>query len=218
VDWARLLAVDVDALAGWQDSEPLDGKADFAFWGVDAAFATDFRPHSHHYVLMEQVRSSPTESGVVSLGEARACGFTTRWGDGIFEVHRDLDAEGRVVQIRIELGTEQRQKLMRKMELRWSTSALVSRKIVDDGEPIRFMYREAADRDVDSGWRMMSGLEDDAYDESPENIAVVPLTAFANRDERVDALLDEPVGSAFERRPGQQEFERVTDWEPPGRS
>jgi hypothetical protein len=43
----------------------------------------------------------------------------------------------------------------------------------------------------------------------------VPLSEFAKRDKRVDALLDEPVGSVFERRPEEDEFQRVTDWEPP---
>jgi hypothetical protein len=258
VDWARLLVIDANAVGEWQHDEPLDGKADFAFWGRDAAeiaarvdaskleervygwrdlplteaaaraseietlktreqrkFATDFRPHSHHHELMEQVRGRETESGVVRLGEAVACGFMTRWGDGIFEVHRDLDAEGRLVSLRIELGSEERQKLMRRLELRWSTSALVSRKIVDDGEPVRFMYRQTPDRAEDSGWRMMSGFEDDAYRDRPENIAVVRLSEIGDRDKRVNALLDEPVGSVFERLPGRDDFERVTDWQPP---
>lgn len=34
-------------------------------------------------------------------------------------------------------------------------------KITVEGYPVRFMYREAPDNKVDSGWRFMSGLEDD---------------------------------------------------------
>jgi hypothetical protein len=94
------------------------------------------------------------------------------------------------------------------------TSALVSKKVTEDGEPVRFLYREAPDNAQDSGWRMFSGYEDEDYNEDAENIAVVPLSDFARRDERVDALLDEPVGSVFERTPGKEEFERVTDWRP----
>jgi hypothetical protein len=258
VDWARLLIVDLDALRLWEHERPLDGLADFAFWGADAAavaarlnageieegvfgwrdlpvddaarrgteveklrgreklkFATDFRPHSHHYLLMKQVRASKTESGVVSLGDSKACGFMTTWGDGLFELHRDLDADGRLLQLRLELGTEERQQLMRRLELRWWKSALVSRKIVDEGKPVRFVYREAADRDEDSGWRMFSGLENDAYNADPKNIAIVPLSQFARIDKSVDKLLDEPVGSVFERKNADGHFERVTDWTPP---
>ena len=54
VDWARLLAVDVEALAGWRHGE-------------------------HHPPLTEQLANSPTASGVVVLGAAQACAFATRW-------------------------------------------------------------------------------------------------------------------------------------------
>jgi hypothetical protein len=258
VDSARLLVIDALALASWKSDEPLDGKADFVFWGRDAeamarrlsapnldgdhfgwldlsleqaqargsevlgardaegaVFATDFRPHSHHFQLMEQVRASATESGMVRLAGATACGFMTTWGDGIFEVHRDLDDAGRLLRVRIELGTERQVTLLTKLRLRWETSALVSRMVVDEGQPVRFMYREAADRRTDSGWRMFCGFEGDVYNADPKNIAIVPLSEFAARDRRVDELLDEPLGSAFERLPGHDEFQRVTDWSPP---
>jgi hypothetical protein len=148
------------------------------------------------------------------LRGAIACGFATSWGDGIFEVHRDLDESGRLLRVRIELGTDERVALMGKLKLRWNTSALVSRMVIDEGQPVRFMYREAPDREQDSGWRMFCGYEDDEYNDDPKNIAIVPLTEFANRDKRVDALLDEPAGSVFERRPDEEGFQRVTDWTP----
>jgi hypothetical protein len=257
VDWARLMFVDLDAVKLWQHDEPLDGLADFVFWGRGAEtlakrvaavqldgdtygwrdrsveetlkncahvkqivkrlklkVVTDFRPHSHHYQLMEQVRRSSVESGFVTLGEARACGFMTTWGDGIFEVHRDLDSSGRLLRVRIELGTDERRKLMRQVEFRWSTAALVSKKIVDEGQPVRFMYRQAPDRETDSGWRMFSGLESDAYSNNAKNIAIVPLNVFGERDKRVDRLLDAPIGSVFERRDPEAEFEPVIDWAP----
>jgi hypothetical protein len=182
--------------------------------GAQAVFAHDYRPHSHHFLLMEQVRSSQTESGVVPLPDAVACGFATTWGDGIFEVYRDLDREGRLLSIRIELGTEQRVALMAKLRLRWWGRAFVSRMIIDRGEPIRFMYREATDRENDSGWRMFSGYESEEYNDDPKNVAVVLLDELAQRDKRVDALLDEPVGSVFERKPGEEDFARVSDWAP----
>ncbi|MCE9575707.1 MAG: DUF2185 domain-containing protein [Deltaproteobacteria bacterium] len=257
VDLARLLIIDLDAVASWQHTELLDGLADFAFWGADAhivagrlkaaelgdrvfgwrdlpvddavdrgtaveqlrdherlKLATDFRPHTHDYQLMEQVRSSATESGVVRLGDALACGFMTTWGDGLFELHRDVDERGQLLQLRIELGIEERQRLMRAMELRWSKSALVSRKVADEGLAVRFMYRAAPHRDADSGWRMFSGLESDAYSEDAKNIAIVPLTRFSEIDKRVDALLDEPVGAVFERAQADADFVRITDWAP----
>ena len=34
----------------------------------------------------------------------KVCNFMTTWGDGVFEVHRDLGNSGELVQIRIEFG------------------------------------------------------------------------------------------------------------------
>lgn len=33
--------------------------------------------------------------------------------------------------------------------------------ITVEGKPVRFMYREAPDNEIDSGWRFMTGYEDD---------------------------------------------------------
>lgn len=146
VDWARLMIVDVDALAIWQHERSLDGLADYVFWGRDAedaarvvaapplqdelygwldlpedvaqergqgleqyrdqrglSFQGDYCPHSHHWLVMRESRTSPTESGTVDLSDVTACNFMTTWGDGLFEVYRDLDDAGKLVQIRIEM-------------------------------------------------------------------------------------------------------------------
>lgn len=166
VDFARLMFADVVALGRWVHEEPMDGLADFAFWGRDAAvvasemdapsledgvfgwrnqpvlevvslgmaveqkrderrllFATDFRPHSHNYVLMERLRNSECESGCVDLGEASVCGFATSWGDAIFEVYRDVDADGRLLAVRAELGTPEIVDRMRALEAQWNAGS-----------------------------------------------------------------------------------------------
>jgi len=69
-------------------------------------FATDFRPHSDHFQLLAQMRSSPTDSGTLCVGGALCCGFFTGWGDGFYPVRLDLDEGRAVVRIHIELGTE----------------------------------------------------------------------------------------------------------------
>src|SRR5262249_17032622 len=150
VDEARLIFADADALGAWEHDRPLDGLADFVFWGQDAgrlaretgapaladgqwgwldrppdeglrlgtpagetkarltlALGTDFRPHSHNWQLMRQVWASPTQAGTVDIGGARMCGFATSWGDGIFPVLCDLDAEDRLVRVCADLGCDE---------------------------------------------------------------------------------------------------------------
>jgi hypothetical protein len=162
VDWARLMFADVEALKDWEHDRPIDGQADYVFWGLDAArlaglvhapklddrtfgwmnlpvkeaithaetvedqrenhqlkVATDFRPHSHHHAVLSRIRSSETESGVVTVGNAKLCAFMTTWGDGLFDVYRDYGATGQLVRVRIEMATAERIKLMRRLEENW---------------------------------------------------------------------------------------------------
>ena len=74
-------------------------------------FAIDFRPHSHHWAVMRQVRASATESGTLEVGGATACGFMTSWGDGSYPVIVERAADGDVIRVRVQLGDDDRVKL-----------------------------------------------------------------------------------------------------------
>lgn len=87
-------------------------------------------------------------------------------------------------------------------------------KITVEGQPVGFMYRQEPDNKFDSGWRFMSGLEDDEYMDDPENHAVYDVNTIANYDPSIVPLLGSPVGSVFEKLPGSEVFEPVTDWSP----
>jgi hypothetical protein len=157
VDYGLLMFADGDALSAW-NHESLDGRADFVFWGPDAAevgrklgarelgedrfgwkdlaldvvgrhaaevqrhvkqkrlrVGVDFRPHSHGHHLMERLRASAEDAATLELGGAELCGFANRWGDGLFEVVRELDARDRLVRVRIDAGNEKRKALLRKV-------------------------------------------------------------------------------------------------------
>jgi hypothetical protein len=58
VDEARLMFADVDALGAWQHEKPLDGLADYVFWGRDAAQVAKW---------MGAMRQSDDQSGWVNL-------------------------------------------------------------------------------------------------------------------------------------------------------
>jgi hypothetical protein len=73
--------------------------------------ALDYRPHSHHWEVMRQVRGGRTESGTITVGGARMCGFMTSWGDGLYPVIVERDAGGEVVRVRLQMGDDDRVKL-----------------------------------------------------------------------------------------------------------
>ena len=83
--------------------------------------------------------------------------------------------------------------------------------ITVEGEPVRFMYREHPDNDVDSGWRFMSGYESDQYMENADNHGIYDVNTIANYDPSIIPFLDAEVGLAFEKVPGAQDFVLVED-------
>ncbi len=68
--------------------------------------ATDFRPHSDHWRLLEKIYHSELEAAVIDVNDSQVCGFMTSWGDGFFPVLAERDSNGRLVRIRIHLGNE----------------------------------------------------------------------------------------------------------------
>jgi hypothetical protein len=94
---------------------------------------------------------------------------------------------------------------------------IASDMITVEGYPVRFMYREKYDsrRPEDSGWRFLSGFEDDDYMNDANNHSIYDVNTIANYDPCIIPFLDFPPGIAFEKSEGKTEFERVEDWLPP---
>ena len=97
--WADLTVDDAvgraRAVLSWAEADPARN------------LMVDFRPHSHHWRVMRQVRASSTSSGTVEVGGARILFAMTSRGDGVFPVHADRDATGSLVCVRVALdGSE----------------------------------------------------------------------------------------------------------------
>ena len=85
-------------------------------------------------------------------------------------------------------------------------SCFASDKITVEGRPVRFMYRELPDNELDSGWRFFSGDETDEYANDPANLALYDVNTIANYDRDIIDHLDAPAFSAFERQSGDEPF------------
>ncbi len=90
---------------------------------------------------------------------------------------------------------------------------IASDKITVEGLPVRFFYRSEPHNELDSGWKFLSGLEDDAYMNDSRNHAVYDVNSIANYDPSIIPHLIAPIGSVFEKLPDSEEFVAVDDWQ-----
>ncbi|WP_020600612.1 DUF2185 domain-containing protein [Spirosoma panaciterrae] len=88
---------------------------------------------------------------------------------------------------------------------------LASDKIVVEGLPVGYMYREESDVAQDNGWRFFSGTESEEYINDAQNIAYYSVNTIANYDPSILPYLESPVGSEFLRVVGSDKFERVEE-------
>lgn len=94
-------------------------------------------------------------------------------------------------------------------------ACIASDYITVEGFAVAFMYREAADNEVDSGWRFLSGQETDEYMDNADNHGVYDVNTIANYDPDIVPLLLSPIGSAFERTDGNGPLKQIFDFDLP---
>jgi hypothetical protein len=100
-----------EGVRGWTGltvAEAIDTARAVLGWKEETGrrLMVDFRPHSHHWQVMRQVRACEPGAGTVDIGDARLLCAMTTWGDGRFPVSADLDASGAVVAIRVAPGAD----------------------------------------------------------------------------------------------------------------
>ncbi len=82
--------------------------------------------------------------------------------------------------------------------------ALVSKLAIGEkAMPVRFMYRTVPADLRDTGWRMYTGYEDDAFLADKHNLMPYPLETLMQGDPTLEELLGSKPGSVWERVPNQ---------------
>jgi len=84
--------------------------------------------------------------------------------------------------------------------------ALASKRVAQQRQPVRFMYREPPDNENDSGWRFFSGDEDQTYADDQDNIGLYSVGTIAEIDPSVIPFLNTEPPCAFERDRVDQSF------------
>src|SRR5690349_12184910 len=78
-------------------------------------------------------------------------------------------------------------------------ACIASDRIVVDGRPVGYMYRETPMNRHDSGWRFLAGDEDEAYMADNDNHGVYDVNTIVNYCPAILPHIDAEAGSAFER-------------------
>jgi hypothetical protein len=86
---------------------------------------------------------------------------------------------------------------------------LAPKRLVSERRKVRYMYREQSDGPHDSGWRVFSGDEDQAYSDNPDNLAFFAPTTITAIDPDVAPLLATPAPCAFERLRATDPFHKA---------
>ena len=105
------------------------------------------------------------------------------------------------------LNHEGRYDEIKKMHTLMNQGALVSKRIVEEGWKVGFMYRREPNNPADSGWTFFAGNEDEHYNSDVKNIVLMPLGKVCHDlDRDVYKYMTAPVGTEFIRI-SETEFE-----------
>jgi hypothetical protein len=95
--------------------------------------------------------------------------------------------------------------------LSYARQCYVTRRLLNDGQRVGYLYREAPDAPNDSGWRFTANDESEAYMADPNNSARVSLGVLLSHDNSCLGLLDADEGSAFARDDQTGDFVALDD-------
>lgn len=85
-------------------------------------------------------------------------------------------------------------------------SCFISHKIMEDGQPVKYMLREEPDNASDSGWRFTAGTEDQAYADDASKWSLVAVNTAATLDASIVPYVNMPIGTDLERIPNSDEY------------
>jgi hypothetical protein len=93
---------------------------------------------------------------------------------------------------------------------------LMSRLVIDEKLPVRFMYKTVPEHLNDTGWRLFTGYEDDEFLANEQvNMIPMPLEKVVKIDPSLEPLLEYNAGTVWERTPESEGWERVYDYKIP---
>lgn len=90
-------------------------------------------------------------------------------------------------------------------------TCLATDKITVEGMPVGFMYRDYPLDEMDSGWRFIAGVEDEAYMNNPENLERFDINVIANHDKSIVDYINLPHETKLQRIQGENKFIDISE-------
>ena len=90
--------------------------------------------------------------------------------------------------------------------------ALISKYIIDEKQPITWVFRDEPESDDDSGWRILSGAEDEEFFEDQEDSFVgITVAELLRYDTSLVPIIESAYTTEYERENENSAWEQVTD-------
>jgi hypothetical protein len=88
---------------------------------------------------------------------------------------------------------------------------VASHEVTESGKPIGYFYREEPENEDDSGWRVFSGEESQAYVDDPTNLSFYNASTIVELEPDLAPFLALDYPIAFERDASTGEFVEIDD-------
>lgn len=134
--------------------------------------------------------------GDVDSLDRHSLDLETSWGDGIFPVVAERGSQGQILRLRVELGDEQRQEMLREVLLS-GVEAVLSLQ-VEEGAPIR-----QAERLEDGHWLFITGEETEEEMAAPDYFGMVELEEVLRRNPELRRFMLQGPGFVARRVGGE---------------
>lgn len=142
------------------------------------------------------------ELAVILRAEADDC---SKWDANIESIDTDINVSAEMMNN--FLNQKSRYNEIKNMRTILNQRALVSKKIIDKGWKVGFMYRCEPNNPSDSGWTFLAGNEDAQYTADANNIVLMQVGNVCNYlDKDIYKYIAAPVGTELIRI-SENEFE-----------
>ena len=89
-------------------------------------------------------------------------------------------------------------------------TGFITKMLLEKGAKVGFAYREQPDNENDSGWRFLTGKEDQNYVDNADNLLIYTLEEILKIDSSIGEILSSDYGTAYEKK--NNKFVKITNY------